>query len=357
MKINFLIPTTGLTGGIKVIFEHANRLARKGHQIHLIYPYVLCKDANFKGKILGAIKKIRRFLLRLIKKDKVKWFTLDSQINLIRVWNLAEKNIPDADITVATANETADWLIDYFKTKGEKIYFIQDYEIWTRDTKKVEATYEAPLKKIVISSWLKNLLENKFNQRVLGIVPDGVDAEMFINREKIFNKNKKILMQYHILEKKGFFDGLKAYQIAKQKHPEIELILFGAYKPPKSLLKIAKFYYQPNKSKLKELYALADIFLWPSRLEGFGIPPMEAMANKCAVICTDTGAVRDYADENSAIILPVQKPDLMAEKLIELIENEGKIKNLTKIAFEKVKNFNWQSSTKLLEEILFNISK
>jgi len=204
MKINFLVPTTGLTGGIKVIFEHANNLTRWNHEINIIYPYVLHQDADWKEEIIGRLKKIRRFFLEIIGQNRIKWFDLDPRIRIIRVLNLSVKHIPDADVTVATANETADWLAYYPLSKGQKFYFIQDYEIWTRPQKEVDATWKMPLKKIVIASWLKELAERKFNEKIYGIVPDGIDFKKFHNENKFFHKNKRILMMYHILEKKGF---------------------------------------------------------------------------------------------------------------------------------------------------------
>jgi len=355
MKINFLVPTTGLTGGIKVIFEHANNLISRGHQINIIYPYILNKDASYQEKITGYFKKIRRIFLKIIGQDKIKWFNLNPEIKIIRTPNLSARYIPDADITIATANETADWLKDYPESNGQKFYFIQDYEIWTRLKEKVDATWKMPLKKIVIADWLKKLAEEKFNEKIYGIVHDGVDFKKFYNNNKFFNKKKRVLMMYHILEKKGFQDGLNAFKIAQNKHPEIELALFGAYKRGKDVPKNAKFYYQPSEEKLRELYSTSDIFLWPSRYEGFGMPPMEAMACKCAVISTDTGAIRDYAisDKTAVIVLP-QKTDLLAEKLIELIENEDKLKNISLAGYEKIKEFTWEKSSKIFEDILLN---
>lgn len=355
MKINFLIPTTGLTGGIKVIFEHANNLVNWGHQVSIIYPYVLDKNANRKEKIIGQIKKIRRIFLKIIGQDKIKWFNLDPRIKVLRVSDLSAQNIPNADITVATANETADWLVNYPPSKGQKFYFIQDYETWTRGKNKVDATWKMPLKKIVIATWLKKLGEKKFGEKIYGVVLNGVDFKKFYNDNKIFNKNKRVLMMYHILEKKGIQDGLKAFQIAKDKHPEIELTLFGAYKPRSNIPKEIKFYYKPSLAKLRELYSTSDIFLWPSRFEGFGIPPMEAMACKCAVISTDTGAIHDYAiPDETVIIVPPKRPELMAEKLIELIENEERLKKISLAGYEKIKEFSWEKSSRYLEKIFLD---
>lgn len=355
MKINFLIPTTGLTGGVKVIFYHATNLIKFGHQVCLIHPFILDKKSNFKDKILAVLKFFKYKTFDFLNLNSISFFELPREIKIKRVFNLKEENIPEADITVATANQTADWLVDYPRTKGEKFYFIQDYETWTRDKNLVDATWKMPLKKIVISSWLKNLAQNYFNEKIFGLVPDGLDLKIFNPENRTKNKSLKILMQYHPLEKKGFIDGLAAFLMAKQEIPDIDLTIFSAYPLPKRLKRQYEFYYRPKLNKLKELYCSTDIFLWPSRVEGFGLPPMEAMACGCAVISTDTGAIRDYSIPDETVILtPPNQPEIMAGKIICLANSKNKMEKIGRAASERMKQFDWQDSTRKLEKIFSN---
>lgn len=354
MKINFLVPTTGITGGIKVIFQHANNLAKWGHDVTIIYPYVLDINASYREKIIGIIKVIRRIILLFINLDKIKWFDLDNKILISRAWNLSSKNLPLADVTIATANQTADWLVKSDEHCGKKYYFIQDYEIWTRNKILVDATWKMPLKKIVITKWLEKLAIEKFQEQVVGLVPDGVDLSKFYNQDKKINRNKKILMMYHPLEKKGFSDGLRAFCEVKKKYPEIGLTLFGAY-PLKENVLDCKYYFQPNEEKLRELYSESDIFIWPSRVEGFGLPPMEAMACKCAVVSTDTGAIREYSvPDKTVLLVPPAQPALLAGKISILLDNSEKLKEISEASYNKIQEYDIRISSKKFEKILLN---
>lgn len=355
MRISFLVPTTGLTGGIKVIFEYANRLVDRGHQVNLVYPYVLPIKPSLSDSLLGFLKKIRRFILRFLGADKVTSFPLDSRINIIRVHNLSADLVPEADVYIATANETADWLATYPNSQGRKFYFIQDYETWSRGRQEVDATWRLPLHRIVIAPWLQGLAEDKFHLPKADLILNGIDLQVFNNpKPKIYNKNKvRVLLMYHQLPKKGFANGLEAFRLAKAQCPSLELTVFGAYKPKNSIPPEIQFYYRPSLELLRDIYCSSDIFLWPSLVEGFGLPPMEAMACRCAVISTDTGAIRKYAiDAETAIIIPPNDPVKMAESLLELAQNQDKMRRLSDNAYIKIKEFSWDKSVDKFEAVI-----
>jgi len=40
MKITFVLPDVGISGGARVVFEYANRLTERGHNVHIVYPII-----------------------------------------------------------------------------------------------------------------------------------------------------------------------------------------------------------------------------------------------------------------------------------------------------------------------------
>ncbi|MCX6797732.1 MAG: glycosyltransferase family 4 protein, partial [Candidatus Falkowbacteria bacterium] len=156
--------------------------------------------------------------------------------------------------------------------------------------------------------------------------------------------------------KKGFSDGLAAFKIAQDKFPHLELIIFGAYRPGPEVPKTARFYYHPTGKKLGALYQEADIFLWPSRLEGFGLPPLEAMASGAAVVMTNTGAASDYAINNeNALIVPPGDINALSAALITLITQPEKRISLARAGEIKAREFSQEKSDRQLEKIILQV--
>lgn len=347
MKIFFVVNTLGLTGGIKVIFEHANGLSRFGHDVSIVH--LLRLRGDVPGFFVAILKKIKYLLLGFARRGGVSWFTLEADVKLIRAMDLAGIQ---GDAIIATANETADWVVR--SEFGErKYYFVQDYENWTRKDGSVDATYRMPLEKIVISDWLRAMMADKFGQPVAGVVVNGIDSGAFRCEGRPPRKNKKILMLYHILPKKGTDIGIKALLDIKKIFPEVEVDMFGAYKPH-GLPPFVRYHFRPDlEGNLKKLYCESDIYLLPSLQEGCALTPMEAMASGCAVVATDVGGVRDYAvDGETALIVPPGDPDLLAKALRMLLEDEKRLASIARSGMEYVRRFSWEQATRNLEKIL-----
>lgn len=347
MRITFLFPHIGITGGAKIIFGYAERLAEKGHKVK-----VICTQPTLgKTKIKGIPFIYPRRPIMNIVKYRPAW--LKTSFNIKYVHSYQEKYIPDGDIIVATAWQTASFVKNYSERKGEKFYLVQGYESEIfGDKEKVDKTYTSPLKKIVVSSWLKRLLKKKFNEDCELIV-NPIDTDVFypISGSRN-NKNKRICMLHHTSKWKGITDGIKAFEIAKNKYPTIQLVMFGAQK--KVIDDKYEYYYNPSSDKLREIYNSCDIFLSPSWQEGFGLTSAEAMACKCALVTTDNGGCRDYAIHNkTALVSPPKNPERLAENLMRLLGNEDLLKKIAQNGYEHVKQFTWDKAVNKMEKLFW----
>lgn len=351
MKINFILPFKFLTGGIKVAFEYCNRLQELGNDVKI---YIPIKPYKFNNNgCIGLLKRYKLMFENIIKKnEKISWFDLNVEIKLVP--SIRDSYLRDADIVVATAWPTAYDVSLLGKKKGKKVYLIQHYEQWSGDKNEVDGSYRLDLNKIVIAKWLKELMKDKFKSDSK-LIYNGIDKTQFLDQEKIKNKHITICMMYHKLEWKGFSDGLKAFEIAKDKFPNIKLKLFGTEKG-EDIPEYAEFYLNPDKNKLKDIYATSDIYLFPSRCEGWGLTVIEAMACKCAVVGTFTGALEDIGRNNiNSLISNTKDIKNLSENLIRAIEDKDLREMLSKNAYESVVDLMWDKSVNKMQEFFNSI--
>ena len=350
MKINFILPKIGVSGGVKVVFEYANHLQERGHDVSIIYPWIpMLPSKWYRYNFRTLLKSIFQKIINSEGSIPIGW---NLKANLVKVPTLAERYIPDADIIVATWWKTAYYVSKYNKSKGEKFYLIQGYEIWEGLNEKVNMSYKLDFKNIVISTWLKDIIINNVHAEIEALILNGINLNQFYS-ENVKRKDNsiRILMQYHTLKLKGIDDGIKAFEIVKEKHPTIKLVMFGL-NTGKNVPVYSEFHRNPTVDELRRIYNSCDIFLFPSRNEGFGLPPMEAMACKIPVVTTNVGAVPDYTIlGETALVSPPNDPESLAENIIRLIENERERKKIAENGYNYIKQFTWNKSTDELEKI------
>lgn len=348
MKITFLSPHIGIGGGVKIIFEYANRLMDLGHDITIV--------SKIPKSLAGKGPKVHYYDATGPKgknANPVKWFNLKTRLILAPDFN--SRYIPDGDIVIATAWETAYDVNDYTSEKGKKIYFIQSYEIWDGPVDLVDRTWTLPLKKIVIASWLKELAENKFHQETSEVLTNPIDFKKLYCEKKLWNHPRKIGMLFHKGKWKGIKDAKAAFSLAKEKHPGIKLIMYGAKPDPEWTDMEYDYYYRPSDETLRKIYCSCDIWLSASLVDGSALTPAEAMACRCAVAATDIGGVRDYAINNeTALLSPPKDPEALAANLIYLIEKEDELKRISDGGYNMIRQFTWDKAVKKFENELMS---
>ncbi|WP_312177198.1 glycosyltransferase family 1 protein [Chryseobacterium sp.] len=184
-------------------------------------------------------------------------------------------------------------------------------------------------------------------------------SEDFIQqtKEKFDLPERFILNVGTIEERKNLLNVVKAL-----KDNDIPLVVAG--KKTKYFRKVERF-VRENKMKvyflegvsmdeLAVIYKLADIFIYPSLFEGFGIPVIEALFSKTVVITSNTSCLPEAGGPDSVYIDPKNPLDIQA-KIKFLWQNESERKRRAEKGFEFVQKFNDQSIAKELIKIYENI--
>ncbi len=96
---------------------------------------------------------------------------------------------------------------------------------------------------------------------------------------------------------------------------------------------------------LTDLYKNAEVFIFPTLMEGFGLPPLEAMKHKVPVVCSDIPVLREVLGD-AALYFDPRNPQDLKEKLEEVKEKRSE---LIKKGLDQVSKYSWQ---KMAEETL-----
>jgi glycosyltransferase involved in cell wall biosynthesis len=242
-----------------------------------------------------------------------------ARIRPVRRW--APEDLAEADAVVATAWESAPVAA---AARGAKFYLVQHYEsLYHGAPAAVDATYRLPLRQIAISSWLRDILRERFaGQPELLVTP--VDRALFHRVPGAApGPRPRVLMLYHDYAWKGVADGLEAVARARARGACLHLVGFGV-KAPRPRLPFDEFHADPPQGELAALYSGADVYLCPSWDEGLGMPSMEAMACGAALVTYDNGGCRDYAEDGvTALVARRRDVDDLAAKLARAILEPG----------------------------------
>ncbi|HEV2056267.1 MAG TPA: glycosyltransferase family 4 protein [Methylomirabilota bacterium] len=336
MKITFLAPHIRIAGGVRAILTYADRLAGRGHDVTVVVPAKrpwLAWWRNVRGQGPDWIPGFRA---------RMRW---------VAGWDPARLK---ADALIATAWQSADAVARASGSAGAKFYFVQHYEsLYHGDPARVDATYALPLEKIVISTWLKDIMRERFGSAAEVLVTP-VDRELFHPVEGARSDDAlRVLMLHHDYAWKGVREGLEAIAAVKVRHPEVLLVGFGV-KRPRETLPYDEFHENLPQERLAWLYSRCPIYLCPSWDEGLGMPPMEAMACGAALITFDNGGCRDYAkDGETALVAPRRDVAALAQGLERVVTDRALRDRLAERGRDFVTSrFDWHRATEALEGIL-----
>ena len=187
-------------------------------------------------------------------------------------------------------------------------------------------------------------------RRMIEIVPNGVD-EFFAPGDPSdgVRGGDYILFVGTLEPRKGIGDLIAVWESLSEPRPP--LILCGQRGWGVRVPDGVQVTGWVDRGRLRDLYRRAMLFVYPSRYEGFGIPPLEAMACGAPVIATRTGAVPEYA-EGAVLLIDPGDREALREAIVRLIRDPQLRDDLRARGLERAKHFRWERSAQLMTELL-----
>jgi glycosyltransferase involved in cell wall biosynthesis len=283
----------------------------------------------------------------------VPWQSMDHRVRMLYVPTLAAHHVPDADVVVATSWRTAESVARYPTSKGRAFYLLQHYETWDGPDRRVDATWRAPLQKIVIAEWLEDEAR-RLEAGAVARIANGLDLARFQVLSPLDRRPRRVVMLWSSAPIKGGPQGVAALEQARASVPDLQAVLFGVGPRPHRLPRWIEYVRNPPQDVLvREIYNGSSVYLCPSRGEGWHLPPAEAMACGCAVVSTDIGGVRDYARHGeTALLAPVDDVVALAGHIVTLCRDDGMRQAMATAAGACIRAFTWERAVSALEAAL-----
>src|SRR4051812_42723122 len=305
----YLLASTDMWGGVKIVFEQAEQLAAHGF------------DVTIASQDEGP-----------------DWY--DLRVPLVTVPDFGGRNLPAADCyigtfwtTVAAAHDTG---------LGIGAHLIQGYEgglaASERERQRIEFVYGLKTVKIAVSPHLAETVRSRFGEPCR-TVRNGIDGALFHDRGRAEpgSRIRVAVPGPFEIACKGIPVALRALAELRRDGAPIEVVRISSApqsEHERALYPADEYHHRVPAEEVAEVLRSCQLVASASTdAEGFGLPPMEALASGCAAVLSDIPAYRDFGaavggfDGYCSFVAPGDT-QAFARALRELVEDEAKRKSL-----------------------------
>ena len=362
-------PESGLGGAI-MDYEVLTGLAARGHRIILILPE---GEWAPEGQNIEVIYLKKRWFHRLLI-YKYNWLFIPAILNVLRITHVDVIRIHSPyGVGIGVA------LLKFLRFRLPLCWIsylhLEDKILWK--------TLDMILPRFmdIITTISRDSRTDlmarcpELSENEIAVIPCGTDSDLFRpsshadrkKPERGFDIDDIILLFIgQIIPRKGLDTLMESWRLLNERS-NTHLLIIGKISPAvrntpfaRGLLEAISsdntIHHIPHVSKeeLPEIYSLADIFVFPSRLEGFGMVVAEAMSCCLPVVATACKAVREIVQDGiTGYLTPVGDAQAFAERIDCLIRDQEKRKKMGSAGRDHIiQYYTWEATLSLTEHVL-----
>lgn len=339
LSIGYVIPHKFLTGGLKMLLSQMKELKSRGHKIYGL----------FRGKEGESVLpewfdiKIDKEILVPLNKSYLEYIN-QCDIVVCGFFNQIYE-FKDSKIPIVYWEQGSEFLFgDYGDLSYNSSYRIE-----------LQKCYSCNCYLASVSETINKILKARFD-RDSCIIPNCIDTELYYPVNHEFNSSI-LLVGNPSLSFKGFNTAMQVLQKVWgcghkfsvnwvcQVIPNVKGVDFPI-----------NFIEKPAQKELAEYYRKSDLLLFTSVYEGFGMPPLEAMASGVPVVTTNCGGINEFIEPGyNALVSEAYDSDSLASSVIYLLSNKEARDALGKCGRETVLKFSVDNVITQLENYLVSI--
>ena len=267
---------------------------------------------------------------------------------------------------IITIHSAYPFLFPEFQGRGERVY-------WTPLMKKAAKNVDAL---VVVSETDKNNIMEALDVdgSKINVIPNAVDSSFFlIKDEDVIRKTKLkyglpdhfILFVGNSYKPKNIPNLIAAFDIAIEKYdlPHSLVLVGGKGADELNVIQAIGKMKRPDRvirtgiitTDLPKVYNAADLFVFPTLYDSFGLPVLEAMACGIPTIVSINGALPEVAKKASVFVDP-EDIEAISNSIGETLNSDDALEILRKKGLSRVKKFSWDTSAdltiKLYQDVL-----
>ena len=328
--MRIVIPVTCLErgGGIRFLVELGNGLTKRGHDV----TFVVLAGERRDYAVLGRVCLVPR---------------------------LQPEFMPPGDLVLPNFYLTVPCSLS---GRAMPARICLGYEpLFVGEAKAAEDTYRIPMPIAAISRWLQGILRQRVGRHSVVINP-GLDWSVFHPGNVPRHPATVVCLARHqrpgVYWFKGFPQFVQAMALVHTRYPGVRAIVASPDLPQLETPFPAVLLRNPSDRQLADLYRQATVFVFPSLLEGFGLPPLEAMACGAPVVTTACGGVSDYArDGENCLMVPPGGAVEMSQAILRLLGDASLRIRLSGAGVDTARPWTWGRTVSQAEQFLEAVAR
>jgi glycosyltransferase involved in cell wall biosynthesis len=202
------------------------------------------------------------------------------------------------------------------------------------------------------------VIHNAFDERFAVKPPEAQVARV---RERYQLQDEFVLYAGNVKPHKNLERLIDAFHLVRMRGLDhLKLVLIGDEISRYTSLRRAVHRHQLHKyvrflgylpeDTLTVMYRLASVFVFPSLYEGFGLPPLEAMASGTPVVTSNVSSLPEVAGDAAILVNPYE-PESIADGIFRVLTDGPTRDDLRRRGLERSRQFSWESSVRRVREI------
>ncbi len=339
--VTFVLPGDGRSGGVRVTVIMANLLRARGHQVRIACPR---PRVTLKGLLAGLVARIQ-------SSGKTAGFLHEFTGPVEYYRHLDDLSYAPAAIVIAVGT-----------------YSLPDVRALTKPVRKLrfnhgfparpdavqEQAWRGAMPTITVSHTLVPRLQELSGEKVLGVVPNGIDTSVYFPEPNASRLGIGAVMNSH--PNKAPEDMLNLLAEAHRRWPDVPQHVFSTeQKSPR----LAHTHYTrlPSAAEACAIYNRCKIWLLTSRTEGLPGVVLEAMACGCVVISTDNdGSLEILRHGENGLIVPRGDLPAFLREMERVLGDDQLARRLAQGALDTAKEFTWDKAVGKMEQVLHQLA-